>query len=75
MRSRSNCQRIRRPLGVREVLRAVTFVACVAGGVAFTLRLGPFSDVIMQDLAIAQGLFAGTLIGFMVASQIRPSGR
>jgi hypothetical protein len=73
-RKYGNCEPIRRPIGLRQIARALVFLACVAGGVALMLQFGPWVDPVARDPALANGVFAGSLVGFMAAAQVR-SGR
>jgi hypothetical protein len=69
-RSRSNAERIRRPLSFRHVLRALLVVAGIVGGIVVSWALAPQSDLLAFDVALARGAVLGAVVGIGAAALI-----
>jgi hypothetical protein len=69
-RSRSNVERIRRPLGFRHVLRALLVAAGIVGGIVVSWALTPQSDLLAFDVALARGAVLGAVVGIGAAALI-----
>jgi hypothetical protein len=67
-RSRSNVERIRRPLSLRHLLRAVLVLAGVLGGIAVAWAITPQGDTLAFDAGLVRGALLGAVVGFGVAA-------
>jgi hypothetical protein len=69
-RSRSNVERIRRPLTVRHLLRAVALLTATVGGILVAWAIAPRGDVLAFDAGLVRGALLGAVIGLAVAALI-----
>jgi hypothetical protein len=69
-RSRSNVERIRRPLTIRHVIRAALVLAGVVAGVAVAWAITPAGDLLAFDTALVRGALLGAVVGFGVAALV-----
>jgi hypothetical protein len=69
-RSRSNVERIRRPLTIRHLLRAVALLTATVGGVVVAWVITPRGDVLAFDAGLVRGALLGAVIGLAVAALI-----
>jgi hypothetical protein len=69
-RSRSNVERIRRPLSLRHLLRAVLVLAGVVGGIAIAWAITPQGDMLAFDAGLVRGALLGAVVGFGVAALV-----
>jgi hypothetical protein len=67
-RSRSNVERIRRPLTVRHLVRAVLVLAGIVGGIAVAWAITPRGDVLAFDAGLVRGALLGAVVGLGVAA-------
>jgi hypothetical protein len=67
-RSRSNVERIRRPLSLRHLLRAVIVLSGVVGGIAVAWAITPQADMLAFDAGLVRGALLGAVVGFGVAA-------
>jgi hypothetical protein len=67
-RSRSNVERIRRPLSLRHLLRAVLVLAGVVGGIAVAWAITPQGDTLAFDAGLVRGALLGAVVGLGVAA-------
>jgi len=69
-----NCEPIRR-YGPRHALRLAVMLVGIASGMLLAWQVAPFGDLWATEVVLAQGAFAGALLGVVTAAQIRVGQR
>jgi hypothetical protein len=69
-RSRSNVERIRRPITLRHLLRAILVVAGIVGGVAVAWAITPQGDLLAFDAGLVRGGLLGAVVGLGAAALV-----